>query len=73
MKEEYIIMRNSGQYRVEWFYSYYKSKGGIDIPLQKFHMVFQTANLDQVLDGIDKEYELTSLHDVQGKQIKIWQ
>ena len=66
-------MRNSGQYKIEWFYSYYKDKGGKSIPIKEFHMVFQTANLDQVLDRIDKEYELTSLHDVNGKQIKVWQ
>ena len=73
MKEEYIRMRNSGQYKIEWFHNYYRSKGGKDVPLQTFHIVFKTANLDQVLERIDKEYELTSLHDVQGKLIKIWQ
>ena len=73
MKEEYIRMRNSGQYKIEWFHKYYRSKGGNDVPLQTFHMVFQTANLDQVLERIDKEYELTSLYDVQGKLIKTWQ
>lgn len=73
MIQEYIRMRNSGQYKIEWFHKYYRSKGGRDIPLQDFHMVFQTANLDQVLERIDKEFELTSLYDVQGKLKKIWQ
>ena len=73
MKEEYIRMRNSGQYNIEWFHKYYRSKGGKDVPLQTFHMVFQTANLDQVLERIDKEYELIILYDVQGKLIKTWQ
>lgn len=73
MKEEYIRMRNSGQYNIDWFHKYYRSKGGKDIPLQTFHMVFQTANLDQVLERIDKEYELIILYDVQGKLIKTWQ
>ena len=54
MKDEYIRMRNSGQYNIEWFHKYYRSKGGNDVPLQTFHMVFQTANLDQVLPNIDK-------------------
>lgn len=36
-------------------------------------MVFRTANLDQILERIDKEYELTSLYDVNGKIIKTWQ
>ena len=73
MKEEYIRMRNIGQYNIEWFHKYYRSKGGKDVPLQTFHMVFQTANLDQVLERIDKEYELIILYDVQGKLIKTWQ
>jgi len=66
-------MRNSGQYNIEWFHNYYRSKGGKDVSLQTFHMVFQTANLDQVLERIDKEYNLTSLYDVNNKLIKTWQ
>lgn len=73
MKEEYIVMRNKDRYEVNWFYSYYLSKGGKDIPLHTFDIIFRTANIDQVLERIDKEYNLTSLHDVQGKLIKIWQ
>jgi hypothetical protein len=73
MIQEYIRMRNSGQYNIEWFHKYYRSKGGKDVPLQTFHMVFQTANLDQVLERIDKEYNLTSLYDVNNKLIKTWQ
>lgn len=73
MKEEYIRMRNIGQYNIEWFQKYYRSKGGKDIPLHTFDMLFRTANIDQVLERIDKEYELTSLYDVQGKLIKTWQ
>jgi len=66
-------MRNKGNYNIEWFHKYYRSKGGRDIPLQDFHMVFQMTPLDQVLENIDKEYELTSLYDVNNKLIKIWQ
>jgi hypothetical protein len=66
-------MRNSGQYNIDWFYKYYRSKGGNDVPLQTFHTVFQMTPLDQVLEKIDKEYELTSLYDVNNKLIKTWQ
>lgn len=73
MKEQYIVMRNKDRYEINWFYRYYLSNGGKDIPLHTFDIIFRTANIDQVLERIDKEYELTSLHDVQGKLIKIWQ
>lgn len=73
MKEEYIRMRNNGNYNIEWFHRYYISKGGKTIPMQDFHMVFQMTPLDQVLEKIDKEYNLTSLYDVNNKLIKTWQ
>jgi hypothetical protein len=73
MKEEYIIMRNKGQYDINWFYNYYLEKGGIDYSFRTFNDVFRMGNLQEILDGIDKEYELTSLYDVNNKLIKIWQ
>jgi len=59
MIQEYIKMRSSGQYNIEWFHKYYRSKGGRDIPFDHFYMVFKTANLEQILERIDKEFKLT--------------
>jgi hypothetical protein len=70
MKTEYIKMRNSGQYRLEWFHEYYNSlKPNIDI--NNFAMVFNMGNLDIVLEHLDKQFELTTLTDNNGKFIKI--
>ena len=70
MKTEYIKMRNSGQYRLEWFHEYYNSlKPNIDI--NNFAMVFNMGNLDIVLEHLDKQFELTTLTDNNGKFIKV--
>jgi hypothetical protein len=70
MKTEYVKMRNSGQYRLEWFHEYYNSlKPSIDI--NNFAMVFNMGNLDIVLEHLDKQFELTTLTDNNGKFIKI--
>ena len=70
MKTEYIKMRNSGQYDLNWFLNYYNSlKPNIDI--NNFAMVFNMGNLDSVLEHLDKQFELTTLTDNNGKFIKV--
>lgn len=66
-------MRNSGQYSIDWFYKYYKEKGGKDVDIQTFHSLFNMGNLQMVLEKIDKEYGLTSLYNKDNKLIKTWQ
>ena len=68
---EYIKMRNSGNYSIEWFYSYYLQNGGKQISLQEFHAIFNMGDLNQILTEIDKKFNLTSLLDKNGKFIKI--
>jgi len=69
MKEEYIRMRKSGFYRANWFYRYYLSKGGTNVPFEYFVMVFQTGDIDNIIDYIDKEYKLTEAYNYN----KTWQ
>ena len=68
---DYIKMRNSGNYSIEWFYSYYLQNGGKQISLQEFHAIFNMGDLNQILTEIDKKFNLTSLLDKNGKFIKI--
>ena len=68
---DYIKMRNSGNYSIEWFYSYYLQNGGKQISIQEFHAIFNMGDLDQILTEIDKKFNLTSLLDKNGKFIKI--
>lgn len=72
MIDRYIKMRNSGQYNLEWFYEYYNSKGGKEIDISKFNMVFNMANLNQILEDLDKEFNLTQVLDRKGKLIKVY-
>lgn len=69
---EYIKMRNSGKYRIEWFFDYYNKNNGKQISIQEFNAVFNMADLGQVLTELDKKFELTSLLDKKGKTIKVW-
>jgi hypothetical protein len=69
--KEYIKMRQSGQYRVEWFYEYYLKNGGKPVSLQEFHAIFSMGDLNQILVDMDKKFNLTSIMDKNGKFIKI--
>lgn len=69
MKEQYIVMRRRGIYKPSWFYNYYLSKGGRQISIEQFIMIFQTGDFDSILNKIDKEYELTEAYNYN----KIWQ
>lgn len=68
MKEEYIKMRNSGQYDLGWFYRYYKENGGT-ADINTFQIVF---NLDsEMLNTLDKKFELNVVLDKNGNFIKV--
>lgn len=68
MKEEYIKMRNSGQYDLGWFYRYYKENGGT-ADMSIFQMVFNLDN--EVLNTLDKKFDLNVVQDKNGNFIKV--
>ena len=63
MRQEYIKMRNSGKYNVNWFYRYYLESGGSDIDIQRFLFVFNSVPLNDILSHVDKKYNLTTVYD----------
>lgn len=67
MKEEYIKMRNSGRYDINWFYKYYDKP----IDIHNFTAVFKMGDLNLILEHLDKEFGLTILLDKQNKFIKV--
>lgn len=71
MKQEYIKMRNSGNYSVNWFYKYYLNNGGQIIDLKTFGSLFQFGDLNTVLEFLDAKFSLNRLYDIDGKFIKI--
>lgn len=70
MKASYVKMRNSGRYDISWFHRYYTDKKGA-MDINTFHMVFNYGNLDQILEHLDKEFNLTKVEDNNGKLIKV--
>lgn len=67
-REQYIQMRNTNQFDIGWFYRYYKENGG-SVDFNVFQMVFQLNEV--VLSGLDKKFELTTVHDKNGNFIKV--
>lgn len=70
MKEEYIKMRNSGVVNWQLLYTY-ATERGMTLDPQAFVQGVQFVDVNQVIDQIDHEYELTVLYNKEGKLIKI--
>lgn len=71
MKERYIEMRNKKQIDINWFYEYYVQNSRHNISIEDFYQTFMFANIEAVIDHIDKKFELTKLLDKNGEFIKI--
>lgn len=67
MKDEYIKMRNSGNYNINWFHKYYDKP----IDIHNFTAVFKMGDLNLILEHLDKQFNLTTLTDSNGKFIKV--
>ena len=72
MIDKYIKMRNSGQYQVNWFYDYYIENGGKSIGINQFSMVFNMVNLNEILEALDKKFNLISVSDAKGQILKVF-
>jgi hypothetical protein len=72
MKEKYIKMRNSGKYDLQWFYDYYRQNSGDSIDINTFGMVFNSVNLDSILEHIDRKFGLTRIYDKNNNFIKAY-
>jgi len=72
MKEKYIKMRNSGKYDLQWFYDYYIQNSGDRIDINTFGMVFNSVNLDNILEHIDRKVGLTRVYDKNNNFIKVY-
>lgn len=71
MIEQYIQMRNSKQYNLEWFYNYFIQNGGKIDSVQSFQNVFNFINLNDVLDFLDHKFELTVIYDRNNNFIRV--
>jgi hypothetical protein len=73
MKDKYIQMRNSGKYDLKWFYDYYIENSKDIIDINTFSMVFNSTNLDNILEHIDKKFELVRIYDKNNNFIKVYE
>jgi hypothetical protein len=71
MKERYIEMRNKKQIDINWFHEYYVQNSKHNISIENFYQTFMFANVEAVMEHIDKKFELTKLLDKNGEFIKI--
>ena len=72
MKEKYIKMRNSGKYDLQWFYDYYIQNSGDITDINAFGMIFNSVNLDNILEHIDRKFGLTRVYDKNNNFIKVY-
>jgi hypothetical protein len=73
MKDKYIKMRNTGKYDLQWFYDYYRKNSGDSIDINTFGMVFNSVNLDNILEHIDRKFGLTRVYDKNNNFIKAYE
>lgn len=70
MKDRYITMRNSNTLDLQFLYDFFLSKGGKLNP-NEFGVGLNYLNAIDLLEFLDKEFELTIITDKQGNFIKV--
>lgn len=72
MRDRYIRMRNSSGIDWQFIYDYAVSKGYTG-GVQNFNIAsnYLSMVMEQIIDQLDREYDIISLHGVDGKFIKI--
>ena len=72
MRDRYIRMRNSGGIDWQFIYDYAVYKGYTG-GVQNFNIAssYLSMVMEQIIDQLDREYDVISLHGVDGKFIKI--
>jgi hypothetical protein len=73
MKEKYIKMRNSGKYDLQWFYDHYRQNSGDITDINAFGMIFNSVNIDNILEHIDKKFGLIRVYDKNNNFIKVYE
>jgi hypothetical protein len=71
MKQDYVKMRNTGKYNINWFYKYFVENGGKRIDINLFSQLFNMIDSSEVLRFLDVKFNLTKLEDKEGNLIKI--
>jgi hypothetical protein len=70
MKKAYIKMRNGKVLDYQLLYTYATDKG-MTLDPNKFMNGIQFVDINEIIDNLDREFELTRLYDKDGNFIKI--
>lgn len=65
LKNEYIQLRNKNNFNLNFFFKYYRDKGG-RLEMNQFYMLFQQysmGNLDEIISYLDFIFKVTTLHN----------
>jgi hypothetical protein len=73
LREEYILMRISGEYNTDWFFKYFteKSKHPPGAQPNHLHQWLNSGNLNIAIANLDVEYEVDILKDKNGTPLKV--
>ena len=64
-------MRNSGRYDINWFYKHYLENADKHIDINTFSMIFNSVDLNNILQHIDRKFKLNVITDSNGNFIKV--
>jgi hypothetical protein len=70
MKEKYIKMRNGKVLDYQLLYTYATDKG-MTLDPNMFMNGIQFVDINEIIENLDREFELTRLYDKDGKFIKV--
>jgi hypothetical protein len=70
MKEAYIKMRNGKVLDYQLLYTY-ATERGMTLDPNKFMHGVQFVDINEIIENLDREFELTRLYDKEGNFIKI--
>ena len=70
MKEKYIKMRNGKVLDYQLLYTYATDKG-MTLDPNMFMNGIQFVDINEIIENLDREFELTRLYDKDGNFIKI--
>jgi hypothetical protein len=70
MKEAYIKMRNSKAVDFQLLYTYATDKG-MTLDPNMFMNGIQFVDINEIIDNLDREFELCRLYDKDGNFIKV--
>lgn len=71
MKEEYIKLRTQNDMPVSWFYRYFTSKSKLNISFDQFYIFFMNGDIHEVMNYLDKQFDLTVVIGKNGNVLKV--